>query len=289
MSDTHLLFDAPGRRTRRRVAVLNVFGTLIVLGILVWVLLALGEKGQLAPSKWEPFLQPSAWLDNLLPGALRTLEAAGIAMVASIVFGLVFGMGRLSQQRIVRAVSTAIVEFCRAVPVLIMMIFLWYLLSFNQIVDGEQSPFVAVVIGLTLYNGSVIAELVRSGVHTLPKGQGEAGLSIGLTPGQTLRNIQLPQALLAMTPSVVAQMVVVLKDTALGYLVTYPELLRQARLLGSSNGNLLPALIVAGLMFLVINLALGWLAERLSRTLSQRTSAPVKTGAPVDEEAAPVR
>ena len=162
-------------------------------------------------------------------------------------FGLVFGMGRLSRLRAVRWVSGAVVEFFRSVPVLLMMIFFFFG-WFSRIdwMPNELAPLAGVVLALTLYNGSVIAELVRSGVYSLPKGQAEAGLSIGLSPGQTLRSIQLPQALTAMLPALVGQLVVVLKDTALGTIILYPELLTAAKTLGSAYANTVPAYIVVG-------------------------------------------
>lgn len=111
---------------------------------------------------------------------------------------------------------------------------------------------------------------MRSGVHSLPKGQGEAGLSIGLTPQQTLRAIQLPQALTAMLPALIGQFVVVLKDTALGVQITYPELLTWAKTLGSSYGNTVPAYLVAALLFILLNYAMTKLATWVERRLKRR-------------------
>ena len=131
-------------------------------------------------------------------------------------FGFVFGLGRLSPSRAVRGVSGTIVEFFRAVPVLLMMIFFYLGLGKLQILEPSDVPLVAVVLGLTFYNGSVFAELVRSGVHGLPRGQREAALAVGLRGGQSLRLVEVPQALIAMLPAIASQLVVILKDTALG-------------------------------------------------------------------------
>lgn len=267
-----VLFDAPGPRGRRRIAVLNLVGALVVLAGLVWVVWALAAKGQFAPEKWEPFLTASVWTDYLLIGLWNTLRAAALSIVTSAIFGLIFGLGRLSQLRVVRALCGVVVEFFRAVPVLIMMIFFYFLFSRSGVVAPPQAPFYGVVVGLTLYNGSVMAELVRSGVHNLPRGQREAGLAVGLTPGQSLRLVELPQALIAMLPSMISQLVVILKDTALGYIISYSELLRSARLVGSTFANYVPALIVAAVIFIVVNYTLTWVAERLARRLSVRTT-----------------
>lgn len=287
MSTTAVLFDAPGPKARRRILIFNIIGALIVLGILAWVLSLLNERGQLDAAKWLPFVQAQTWTTFLIPGITATLQAAAVSIVTANIFGLVFGMGRLSGSRIVRAVAGIIVEFFRAVPVLLMMIFFYFLFSKSGIMAPTDAPFWAVVCALTLYNGSVMAELVRSGVLNLPSGQSEAGLSIGMTTGQVLRAVLLPQALVAMMPSMLSQFVVILKDTALGYLITYSELLRQSRLIGTSFQNLVPALIVAAVLFIVINYALTGLANYVSLRLRKRTSGSTKPLQNADEGLAP--
>ncbi|UCN13363.1 amino acid ABC transporter permease [Cellulomonas iranensis] len=275
-----VLFDVPGPRTRRRMLLVNVLAGVVVAGIAVWVLVLLGRKGQLAPAMWEPFVQPRTWTAYLLPGLLQTLRAAGLAIVGSAVFGLVFGMGRLSGSRVVRWVSGTVVEFFRAVPVLLMMVFFYSGIAQLRVVDPPDVPLLAVVLALTLYNGSVFAELVRSGVHNLPKGQREAALVVGLRPAQSLRLVEVPQALIAMLPAIASQLVVILKDTALGAIITYPELLDAARRFGSGNGNMLQALLIAALVFIVINVALTTLAERLAARVGRLTAGTAKAEAP---------
>ncbi|MDX5399867.1 MAG: amino acid ABC transporter permease [Actinomycetes bacterium] len=282
-----VLFDAPGPRTRRRLRSINIAGTIIVLAALAWVVGALAGKGQLTAQKWNPFLTASPWVDYIIPGLWATIRAAALAVVTSNVFGLLFGIGRLSGNVVIRAVSGVIVEFFRAVPVLVMMIFFYFFFSLSGFVEPTSAPYWGVVAGLTLYNGSVIAELVRSGVLNLPRGQSEAGLSIGLTEGQTLRSILLPQALVAMMPSMISQLVVILKDTALGYLITYSELLRMSRLVGTSFQNLVPALIVAAVIFILINYALTVVAEALARRLGTRTAGAVVVLQTADEGVTP--
>ena len=162
---------------------------------------ALAEQGQLDADRWTPLLTARAWENFLLPGLWETLRAALLAVALSIAFGLVFGLGRLSQLAPVRFVCTVVVEFFRAVPVLVMMIFFYLGIARLHIVEPADLPLVAVVLGLTFYNGSVFAELIRSGVHSLPRGQREAALAVGLRPTQSLRLIEVPQALIAMLPA----------------------------------------------------------------------------------------
>jgi glutamate transport system permease protein len=254
-----------------------VLGVLITLGLLALVLVQLNANGQLSWDLWGPALSARTWEFYLLPGLINTLRAAAFAIVGSIAFGLVFGMGRLSQITPVRRVCGVLVEFLRAVPVLLMMVFFYGL--FGQLLRGmEDKAFVAVVVALILYNGSVIAELVRSGVGNLPSGQGEAGLAIGLTPTQTLRSIQLPQALVAMLPAMVSQIVVVLKDSALGSIIGASELLRAGQIVASGDGNPLQVLALVAVVFILINWLLTVLAHRLSRLLSSRTAGETLEG-----------
>ena len=271
MSAQTVLFDAPGPRARRRHTVLAVVGVVVALAVLYFVVRKMQSANQLQGFMWEPFVTDRAvWRDYLLKGLYGTLKAAAISIVLAGVFGLVFGVGRLSSVRAVRWVSGVVVEFFRAVPVLIMMIFAFGVYTRNSVFANDVNPLAAVVTGLTLYNGAVIAELVRSGVHALPKGQGEAGLSIGLTPAQVLRSIQLPQALTAMLPALIGQFVTILKDSALGYQITYPELLSWSKTLGSAFANTVPAYIVAAILFIIMNYLLSRLAVYVEHRLSRR-------------------
>ncbi len=265
-----VLFDAPGPRARARHRLIAVVGGLALLGVLLLVLKALADNGDLAGAKWSPFLDWSTWRYYLLLGLINTLKAAALSVVLAIAFGVLFGLGRLSHNRPVRWASGVVVEFFRSVPVLIMMIFFFGIYATNQVFSAENNPFAAVVTGLTLYNGSVIAELVRSGIHSLPSGQAEAGLSIGLTRSQTMRAVLLPQAITAMLPALVSQLVVITKDTALGYIITYPELLQQANNLASLNSNVISALLVVAAIFIILNNILTAVAGRIEQRVNRR-------------------
>jgi glutamate transport system permease protein len=270
MSTQSVLFDAPGPRARRRHTILTVFGfalAAVTIGAVLWKFQA---QGQLDPSMWANLFTADVWTAYLIPGLVNTLKAAAISIALAMAFGLVFGMGRLSHNRAVRWICSIIVEFFRAVPVLLMMLFAYFYYSNNGVFTNEINPLAAVVTGLTLYNGSVIAELVRSGVFSLPAGQSEAGLSIGLTPGQTLRSIQLPQALTAMLPALVGQLVVILKDSALGTAVLYPELLQSAKDIGTAYGAVIPAYALVALIYILLNYALTIVAGRVERRLRVR-------------------
>lgn len=271
-----VLFDASGPRGRALTRTFNVIALILFLAFIAYVLVIMHRQGQLEAEKWAALFTARAWEYYFIPGLISTLKAALLSVITSLIFGMAFGYMRLSTSAPVLWFATVVVEFFRAVPVLIMMIFFWLFLGKLALFSPQQLPFIAVVIGLTLYNGSVIAELLRSGVKQLPKGQGEAGLAIGLTPGKVLRSILMPQAMVTMLPSLVSQFVVILKDTALGYIISYPELLASARRFGSGEGNILQTLVLVAVMFIVINFALTMLATWLSGFLSSRSSTGVK-------------
>lgn len=261
MSAQQVLFDAPGPKAVARYRILAAAGIALLIGILGFIGFRMYEKGQLTAEKWSPFIDPNTWTNYYIPGFLDTIQAAAIAIVMSMIFGLMLAMGRMSDIKPVKWIFTAWVEFFRAVPVLIMMIFTFYYLSNSDWSPDNWNPFIGVIAGLVLYNSAVIGEIIRNGVQSLPNGQREAGLAVGLSPSKTRRLILVPQALTSMLPTLVSQVIVVLKDTALGYIILYPELLTRARQLGSAEANVLPAYIVAAVLFIIINYGLSRLAE----------------------------
>jgi len=285
MSSASVLFDAPGPRARVRNHVITGV-TLVVTLLVIWIIYSkLQAKGQLEAEKWKPFVSANLWKTYILPGVQGTLTAAAVSIVLALVLGFVLGVGRLSSHNGMRWLSAVIVEFFRAVPVLIMMIFAYFLYAFYDVFPSKHLALAGVVTGLTLYNGAVIAEIVRAGVNALPRGQSEASFSLGLTWGQTMRAILLPQAVTSMLPVLISQLVVVLKDTAIGYQITFLEMVRQGTQVGSAYGNYIPALIVIAVLMITVNFALShfavWLEGRMRR--SRRGPAPMHVDQPVTQ------
>lgn len=268
------LFDIPGPKAIRRHRIIGVVGTLLILALVAW--LVWGLRSQLTPAKWMPFLDPGSWSNYLVPGILNTLQAAAISVVTASVLGLVLALGRMSSLRLLSIIATVLIEFFRAVPVLMMMLFVYFLTVFvpaiAAVVPAELKPLVGVVAGLTFYNAAVMAELLRSGINSLPRGQTEAGLALGLSMGQTRRAILIPQAITAMLPALVSQLVVILKDSALGYIINYPELLRQSQTLAARHANSIAAFIIAAILFILINWSLTTLANYLEKHMRTRQS-----------------
>jgi glutamate transport system permease protein len=260
-----VLFDAPGPRGRLRNLLIGlVFAVLLVLAI-GWIIRKLDNMDVLTSEQWKPFTLGSTWTEFVFPGLWNTLKAAGLSMVIALPLGAVFGIARLSEHRPVRWVAGTIVEFFRAIPVLLMMVFASVLYTNYSTVPLGSVPLLAVVTGLVLYNGSVLAEIFRAGILALPKGQSEAGSAIGLRKTQLMTNILLPQAVTSMLPNIISQLVVVLKDTALGglLLINFIELLRTADGIKSNYGNVVPSYIVIGAIYITLNFAVSQLARLL--------------------------
>ncbi|GGO66062.1 amino acid ABC transporter permease [Nonomuraea cavernae] len=262
---TSVLFDAPGPRTRVRNHLLTLVSIVVVGAAVYGVYRGFDAKGQFEGKIWQPFLEAETWEFFIIPGLIGTLKAAAVAAVLALAFGAIFGLARLSDHAWIRVPAGLVVEVFRAVPLLLLIFFIFYLAP--TLFGGGDYAFAAVVLGLTLYNGSVLAEVVRAGVNAVPKGQSEAAYAIGMRKNQVLRLVLLPQAVTAMMPAIVSQLVVLLKDTALGYIIAYVDLLNTGfKILPAAFfGSLIPAAIVIGIIYVTLNLALSYLATRLER------------------------
>jgi glutamate transport system permease protein len=271
----NVLFDRPGPRARRRQAIATAFSLVLLAGAVFWVVRRLKAAGQLDADLWTPFLKSATWTEFLLPGLSGTIRAAALAAVLALAFGVLFGMARLSDHRWISGPAGTIVECVRAVPLLILIFFLFSgPATIATALDREFphiSAFTALVLGLMLYNGAMLAEIVRAGVLAVPRGQAEAAYSLGLRKNAVMRLILLPQAVTAMMPTIISQLIVLLKDSALGWIIAYDDLLNSGfRQIPGNYGNLLPAAAVVAVIYIAINLALSHVAYRLERRRAKR-------------------
>ncbi|MCX2923726.1 amino acid ABC transporter permease [Streptomyces sp. NEAU-W12] len=283
---TSVLYDAPGPRAKRRNVIFSVVFVVVLALALWWVYRTMDDKGQLEWALWKPFTESQAWTTYLLPGLGNTLKAAALAMVIALPLGAVLGIARLSDHRWVRVPAGVVVEFFRAIPVLLLMLFANEVYVRSTGISSDDRPLYAVVTGLVLYNASVLAEIVRAGILSLPKGQSEAGYAIGLRKSQTMKTILLPQAVTAMLPAIVSQLVVIVKDTALGgVLLNFTELLNARGTLAANYANVIPSFIVVAVVFILLNFLLtsfaSWLEGRLRR--SKRGTGAVLGAEDVEE------
>jgi len=269
-----VLYDTPGPRARARYRAFGVLSVLGIAGLLWYAYDSLASAGQFTAAMWEPF-QYTAVQQRIVDGLLDTLSAFGVAALFSLVLGALLAAGRLSDHKPLRAVATAVVQFFRAMPLLIMIFALYHSLF-------GTSPFWALVTGLTLYNGSVQAEIIRSGVNAVPRGQSEAAYAIGLRKTQVMLTILVPQAVRSMLPAIIGQLVVTLKDTSLGFVITYTELLYAGKLIASNTSTAdgypyIPVVIVIGTIYIGMCLLLTalakWIEARGRRGANRRTPA----------------
>ena len=273
---TAVLFDAPGPRGRRRILAGSVVAGLALAGVAAVVVVRLADNGQFAGDKWAPLFNPSD--ENFSPlwrflagGMWATLAAAGWAMLFSFTLGTLLAVTRITARPWYRWLVVSLIELFRGVPVVMAVFFASRVLPE---VGVDLSLRWYLVIGLTAYNAVVIAEIVRSGVAALPRGQTEAAYAVGLTRGATLRLILLPQAFRIMLPALISQLVVILKDTSLGYFISYEELLRRGNLAVQDLGNPLQLYLLIGALFVAVNAALSRLAVVAERRISRGRRTP---------------
>ncbi len=254
-----VLADALGPRGRRQARIASVVALVVIAGGVVVAVKRLDDRGQLESRLWEPFTDWQV-LKFLLGGLGNTLNVAALAMVGALAIGALMALTRLARTRFVRMVAAAYVEFFRGVPLYLLIVFCAFGLPPSGI---DISVFGGLVLGLTLYNSAILGEVFRAGILSLDRGQSEAAFSLGLGYWQAMLLVVIPQAVRRMVPAIVSQLVTLLKDTSLGVVITYEELLRRTQLLGEFYDNILPATIVAAGVYIVINYSLSQVARRL--------------------------
>jgi len=276
MNGVSAIFDAPGPRGRRWITMITAISLIAIAFALFMAGRQFQISGQLDPAKWSLFLVPANQRFFLTAMRNTALAAAGGAAIA-LPLGLVLALGRLSRFRIVRAPATGVIEFFRAVPLLlIILVFMFALPKYGM----NPNLYWKLVIPIGLCDGATIAEVFRAGILSLPRGQKEAGLANGLTDNQTFWNVVFPQAVRIVVPSLVAQVVILLKDTTLGYIVSYTEMQYQAQVFYSFHSDLsiiVSTLLVVSLLYVILNVSISavarWLERRLGTPRAVRQAA----------------
>lgn len=277
-----VLYDAQGPRARRRTLIGTVIAVVLLIGLIAVVIQRLAGRGQFSMELWGPLISPAD--DNFVgvwkvigAGLVNTLKAAALAMIFSMVIGTIIAVARLSLGRVGRTPLIGLVELLRGVPVVVTIYFATRVLpdiglDFSGWPGGGQMWYL--VIGLTAYNSVIFAEIVRAGVASLPRGQNEAALAVGMTPGQSMRLVRLPQAFRIMLPAIISQLVVVLKDTSLiAFVGNYEELLGAGERLVQILHNPIQTFTVIAVIYISINYALSRLAQFVQRRLSRSGQA----------------
>jgi glutamate transport system permease protein len=292
-----VLYDAPGPRARRFTLIFSVIAVIgLAAGAYFLVYRPLDEQGQFSMELWGPLIDPNnevfsqVWA-RLREGFVATLTAAALAIVSSLVFGTALAVLRVQLKALSRRkftglaapaawalralswflsiVSRFFVEIFRGLPVVITIFFVASALPELGVDLGDILWYL--VIGLTLYNMVVIGEILRSGMEGLPGGQREAAEAMGLSSFQTTRMILLPQAFRIMLPALISQLVVVLKDTSLGFIISYEEVLRVSGQIIQAlpEPNPIQVYFVVGTIYILVNYALSKLAGYVQRRLAR--------------------
>lgn len=262
---TRVLFDEPGPRGRRRILVWSVVVGILAIAAIAGALYQFWNYDQLDPDKWNDFEQSSIQT-FLLKGLKGTFSATAMAAVVAFPFGLLLALGRHGGG-LVGKIATAWIEFFRSVPMLLVVYA--FLLALPRY--GVDLPiFWMLVVPMILVSSASTAEVFRAGIRAVPQGQSEAAASLGMPSSMAMRLVVLPQALRLVLPNLLTQLVSLLKDSTLGYVVSYPELMQQGRALTSYTNDMIQTYLVVALIYVIINFLLTRCAELLQRRLSRR-------------------
>ncbi|MFI6054227.1 amino acid ABC transporter permease [Streptomyces violascens] len=275
-----VLYDAPGPKAVVRNRIYAVVGSLALIALIALAIVRLADKGTLDYEMWDIF-NYAGIRQNIADAVLATLKAFGLAAVGSLLLGVVLAVARLSDHKPVRWAATAFIELFRSIPLLITIYAVWV----GFLTDYSMW---ALALGLSIYNGCVQAEVLRAGVNSVPKGQREAAYALGMSKSQVMMSVLMPQAVRAMLPTIISQLVVTLKDTSLGFIILYPELLQTARLIASNtqvNGQYpyVSTIVVIGSIYVAMCLVLSALA-----TWIEKRGRRAKTGITMGSAAAPI-
>lgn len=256
-----VLFGAPGPQARTLARVGSVLAALALAALAAVVVAGFQQAGQLDARLWGLFAQASTWA-FLAEGLRGTLASAGMAALIALGLGLVLLLGRLSRLRAVRWPTVALIELLRGTPTLLLIYVCFLVLPQLGV---RLSTYWMLTLPVGLSTAAVVAEVYRAGVLAVPRGQADAARSLGMTEAQVFFQVVFPQALRFIVPALVAQLVIVVKDTTFGYVVTYGELLQNARVLVANHNTLVPVYLVVALLYCAVNYAISCASQRLGR------------------------
>lgn len=256
-----ILFGAPSPQARKITQVVSLIAAAGLIALAAGVVWRFHSAGQLEARFWEFFAWPTTWA-FLARGLLGTLASSAMAAVIALSLGLVLLAGRLARPRIVRWPSIAVIEFLRGTPTLLLIYVCFLVLPAAGIKLGT---YWMLTLPIGLSTAAVVAEVYRAGVLAVPRGQTDAARSLGLTEVQVFRFVVFPQALRYIVPALVAQLVIVVKDTTFGYIVTYGELMQNAKVLIANYHALVPVYLVVAVLYCLVNYAISRASRRLNR------------------------
>ncbi len=232
------------------------------------------------PANWE-WVTTGNNVRFILEGFLINLQIALVSMVFALIVGLALALLRLSRLRVVSVLAGTWIDVFRNLPLIFLILYFalglpgsWKSAWENAMPAWAPEAFqsglvLGALLGLVLYNSAVLAEIMRAGILSLPRGQGEAASALGMTYRQSLRHVILPQGLRRMVPATVSQLITLNKDTTLVSIIAITEVMRRARIVTASNfftvveAPILQVFIFVGFLFVIVNYALSRLSRRL--------------------------
>ncbi len=212
-----------------------------------------------------------SFLPTLLAGAWVTVTVSLVAYALALIVGLVFGIARMSRFWPISAMATVYVQFIRGTPLLLQLFFIYYVLPYGGII---LSPFASGVSGLTINYSAYMAEVFRSGVQAIPKGQWEAGLSLGMSRRLLMRRIILPQAIRIVIPAIGNFFVSIFKDSALVSVITMRDLMFSGQLLASATFKHFEIFALVGLIYFIISYPTAKLVDYIEARLDIHRRRP---------------
>lgn len=257
------LYEAPGPRTRRRVRIATAVSLILVVAALAAIGYRFYITGQFAPRYWTFFAKATTW-KFLLQGFAGTVRVALTAGAIALALGLLLMLGRISHLKVLSAVCRIVTDFFRSLPSLLLIYFFFLVVPQYGI---KMSSFWMLTLPVALAAAGVLAEVFRAGVNAVPKGQIEAALSLGMSPLRTTFKIVLPQAIRFVIPSLISQLVVVVKDTTVAYVVSYPDLMQNARVLITNYDALVSVYFTIAIIYILINYAINQASIYVSHRL----------------------
>lgn len=255
------LYEAPGPKAHKRIVFATAISLVSLGALLILVIRQFYITGQLNPKYWLFFTKSTTWkfLGRGLAGTLKTALTAGIIAFAT---GLLLMLGRISKIKLVRIISAALIEFSRGVPTLL---FIYFFFLVAPQFGLKMSAFWKISVPVAISAAGVVAEVLRSGVNAVPKGQTEAALSLGMRDNSVFFKIVFPQALQYVIPALISELVIVLKDTTFAYVVNYADLMQNARVLISNYDALLSVYLMTAVIYILINYLLNKVSVAIAR------------------------
>ena len=261
------LYEKPGPKAQLKIRIATVISLILLAYLLVMMVRQFYITGQLDAKYWSFFLRYTTWRFLGL-GILGTIEAAIVAGIIALFFGFLLMLGRICHIKILNIISRVLVEFTRGVPTLLFIYFFFLVVPQLGI---KMAPLWKIALPVAISASGIVSEVLRSGINAVPKGQREAAISLGMSSSHTFLKVIFPQAIKYVVPALIAELVIVVKDTSFAYVVNFPDLMQNAKVLITNYDALLSVYLVVAIIYILINFLLNKLSLFISKKLDVKT------------------